>query len=60
MGDAADRSKVKPLPAGGFFAFAPGMTHFAYTDEETVVQLNSTGPWGLNYVNPQDDPRRTQ
>ena len=34
------------------------MTHFAYTDEETVVQLNTTGPWALNYVDPKDDPRQ--
>ena len=58
MGDTADKSKVTPLPAGGFFAFPPGMTHFAYIDEETVVQLNSIGPWALTYVNPKDDPRQ--
>ena len=58
MGDTADKSKVKPLAAGGFFGFPPGMNHFAYTDEETVVQLNSIGPWGLTYVNPKDDPRQ--
>jgi len=23
-----------------------------------VIQLNSTGPWGINYVNPKDDPRQ--
>ena len=58
MGDTADKSKVKPLSVGGFFGFPPGMTHFAYTDEETVIQLNSTGPWTLTYVNPKDDPRQ--
>jgi hypothetical protein len=34
------------------------MAHYAFTDEETVVQINSTGPWGINYVNPKDDPDR--
>jgi quercetin dioxygenase-like cupin family protein len=58
MGNVADKSKAKPLPAGSFFAFAPGMAHYAFTDEETVVQINSTGPWGINYVNPKDDPRQ--
>lgn len=58
MGEVADKSKAKPLPAGSFFAFAPGMPHYAFTDEETVVQINSTGPWGINYVNPKDDPRQ--
>jgi len=31
--------------------------HFAAADD-TVVQINSTGPWGINYVNPKDDPRQ--
>jgi quercetin dioxygenase-like cupin family protein len=58
MGETADASKATPLPAGSFFAFPPGMAHFASTDEETVVQINTTGPWGLTYVNPKDDPRQ--
>jgi quercetin dioxygenase-like cupin family protein len=58
MGEAADRSKAQPLSAGSFFAMPPGMAHFAFADEETVIQLNSTGPWTLTYVNPSDDPRK--
>jgi quercetin dioxygenase-like cupin family protein len=58
MGETADPGKAEALPAGGFFAFPAGMTHFASMDEDTVVQLNSTGPWGLTYVNPKDDPRQ--
>jgi len=23
-----------------------------------VVQVNSTGPWSITYVNPKDDPRQ--
>jgi quercetin dioxygenase-like cupin family protein len=58
MGNVADKGNAKPLPAGSFFAFEPGMAHYAFTDEETVVQINSSGPWGINYVNPKDDPRQ--
>jgi quercetin dioxygenase-like cupin family protein len=58
MGTTADQSKAQPLPAGSFFALSPGMEHYAYADEDTVIQLNSTGPWGLTYVNPKDDPRQ--
>ena len=58
MGETADRSKVQPFGTGSFFAMPPGMAHFAFTDEETVIQLNSTGPWTLTYVNPSDDPRK--
>lgn len=58
MGEKADQAKAQRLPAGSFFALSPGMAHFAYAEEDTVVQLNSTGPWGLTYVNPADDPRK--
>lgn len=57
MGEAADKSKAEPLPTGSFFALAPGMAHYAFADEDTVIQLNSFGPWSLTYVNPADDPR---
>ena len=58
MGETADQSKAQPLGAGSFFAMPPGMAHFAFTDEETVIQLNASGPWSLTYVNPADDPRK--
>jgi quercetin dioxygenase-like cupin family protein len=60
MGETADESKAKALPAGSFFGFPPGMAHFVYTDEPTVFQINSVGPWALNYVNPADDPRKAK
>jgi quercetin dioxygenase-like cupin family protein len=60
QGATAEQSKAKPLPAGSFFAMTPGMQHYVYADEDTVLQLNSTGPWGLTYVNEKDDPRKTQ
>ena len=58
MGETADPAKAKVLPAGSFFVLSPGMPHYFSADEETVIQLNSTGPWGLNYLNPKDDPRQ--
>jgi quercetin dioxygenase-like cupin family protein len=60
MGTTPDREKAQVLPAGSFFALTPGSAHYFYADEETVIQLNSTGPWGINYVNEKDDPRKTQ
>jgi quercetin dioxygenase-like cupin family protein len=59
-GASADQSKANPLPAGSFFVMSPGMQHYVYADEQTVLQLNSNGPWGLTYVNEKDDPRKTQ
>ena len=60
MGETADQSATTPLAAGSFFALPPEMAHFAYVEEETVVQITTIGPWGLTYVNPEDDPRKTQ
>jgi len=34
------------------------MAHFVYADEDTVIQLNSNGPWGITYVNGQRRPAR--
>jgi quercetin dioxygenase-like cupin family protein len=58
MGDTADAAKAKAMPTGSFINMPPGQTHYAGADEETIVQLNSTGPWAVTYVNPKDDPRK--
>ena len=58
MGETADPAKAKALPAGTFFAMPPGMPHFAYFEEETIIQGNAIGPSIINYINPKDDPRQ--
>ena len=58
MGETADQRKAQTLPAASFFALPPGMAHYVFTDEETVVQISTVGPWGLTYINPKDDPRQ--
>ena len=50
--------KTMTLPAGSFYTFSPGKAHFGYTEEETIIQLSTVGPWALTYVNPKDDPRQ--
>jgi len=57
LGDVFDESKATKLPVGGFSVMEVGTRHFAFTKEETVIQLHSIGPWGITYVNPADDPR---
>ena len=56
-GSRAIRANARALPAGSFFALQPGTVHYAHTRQPTVVQISSTGPWGITYVNPADDPR---
>ncbi len=53
MGD-----KEHVFPAGSFYATPPDMVHHFVADEDTMIQVNSTGPWGINYVDPKDDPRQ--
>jgi quercetin dioxygenase-like cupin family protein len=55
-GETLDRS-VPLLPQGSFVRIPVGEAHFAWTKEETVVQLNGNGPFGVEYVNAADDPR---
>jgi quercetin dioxygenase-like cupin family protein len=60
MGAAANDAGAKALPTGSFLSLEPGVVHYAFANEETVVQINGEGPWGITYVNPKDDPRQTQ
>lgn len=56
-GEAFDRAATTALPEGGVAIMAPGAPMFGYTEEETVIQLHGVGPWGIEYLNPDDDPR---
>ena len=58
IGDKLDTSKSMAVTAGSIMIMQPKTNHFAWTAEETIVQLNGTGPWGITYVNPSDDPRK--
>jgi hypothetical protein len=58
LGETADRTKANALPAGSFSATAPGTAHFVFIEEDTIVQVNTTGQWGIAYINPKDDPRQ--
>jgi quercetin dioxygenase-like cupin family protein len=59
MGDKLDESKSTTLKAGGFARAPKGMKHFAYSTEETVIQIHAVGPAGITYVDPADDPRKS-
>jgi len=58
VGDKLDMQKSMPLPPGNMMILQPKTNHFAWTKGEVEVQLNGTGPWGVTYVNPADDPRK--
>lgn len=58
VGDKLDTAKTKPLTAGSVAIMQPKTNHFAWTKEETIVQVHGVGPWAINYVSPADDPRK--
>jgi quercetin dioxygenase-like cupin family protein len=60
MGDKFDESAARELGAGGFTVLPPGMKHFAWTTGDTIVQINSEGPFVIKYVNLADDPRNAK
>jgi len=57
MGDKFDEKAGHELGPGGVAIVPAGSPHYAWTKEGTIFQVNATGPWGLTFVNPNDDPR---
>lgn len=57
-GDKLDQTKSRALTAGSVAIMQPKTNHFAWTKDETIVQVHGMGPWGVTYVNPADDPRK--
>jgi quercetin dioxygenase-like cupin family protein len=57
-GDKLDKEKTKALAPGSTAIIQPKTNHFAWTSEETVIQLHGVGPQDINFVDPADDPRK--
>ncbi len=60
MGDKFDKTKGNKMPAGSFSFLPPKTNHFAWYEEDCVIQVHAIGPWGVVYVNPADDPRQAK
>jgi quercetin dioxygenase-like cupin family protein len=60
MGDRFEQAKTQAMPAGAYGYWPAGMKHFVWAKGETVIQFHGIGPWGLQYVNPEDDPRNAK
>jgi quercetin dioxygenase-like cupin family protein len=58
MGDKLDTTKAHAMAPGSIIIMQPQTHHFGWTSEETIVQLHGTGPWGVTYLDPADDPRK--
>jgi uncharacterized RmlC-like cupin family protein len=60
MGDKLDEAKAEKLGSGGFVDLPANMSHYAFASPETVIQIDSDGPFVIKYVNPPDDPSKSQ
>ncbi|MEN0073932.1 MAG: cupin domain-containing protein [Paracraurococcus sp.] len=61
MGETLDRERGERLAPGGFVFLPAMMPHAVWTTSgEAVLQVTGTGPFGLLYVNPKDDPSKAR
>lgn len=58
IGDKFETDKIRFLPPGTYARMDKGERHFAICKGTTVVQVTAVGPFDLNFVNPEDDPRK--
>lgn len=56
-GEEFDRDATRALDPGAVAIMPPGDPMFGYAEGEVVIQLHGTGPWGIDYLDPADDPR---
>ena len=60
-GAKVDKAKGALLKAGGFVFLPEAMPHALWTaDEAVVLQVNGSGPFGVDYLDPADDPSRAR
>ena len=51
--------KGEMLKAGSLWVYPAKHAHYAWTgNEEAILQVQFTGPGGIDYINPADDPRK--
>lgn len=60
MGEKFDETSMQVMTPGSYVVLPPGMAHYAKGGKESVVQIDSEGPFQINYVNPSDDPRNAK
>jgi quercetin dioxygenase-like cupin family protein len=56
-GDRLDEAVSTRMDTGSFVVMPVGHSHYVWTDEAVELQLHSMGPWGIDYIDPDNDPR---
>jgi quercetin dioxygenase-like cupin family protein len=57
MGDEVKAGEMKTMKPGNSGEMPAGTHHYARARGKTVIAINSTGPFVINYVHAKDDPR---
>ena len=58
MGNTFDAAKTNAMATGATGKVAANMSHYAQAKGATVLEVTSTGPFAMTYVNPSDDPSK--
>jgi hypothetical protein len=58
-GEDWDDEKLFPHALGDTASLAPEEPHYLRATLRTVIEVRSTGPFEITYVDPADDPRKT-
>ena len=59
MGEKFDPKEGEMVTVGAFFSQPARHAHYVWTGgEEAILQVQFTGPGGIDYINPADDPRK--
>lgn len=59
LGDRFDETRLHAYPPGSVIVLPGGTSHFHWARSgEYVSQVSASGPLGLDYVDPHDNPRR--
>ncbi|CAN5204004.1 hypothetical protein BH20VER2_BH20VER2_11940 [soil metagenome] len=59
-GERFDESAGQKMEVGSFASFPAGVKHFAWTTEDSVIQIHGEGPFGIEHVDPETDPRNAK
>lgn len=61
MGESINKERGKSFQKGAFLYLPAKMPHSLWTaNEPAIIQVSGTGPFGLDYINLSDDPRKQQ
>jgi len=61
MGEKFGEASMQQMTAGSYMVLPANMAHYAKgAGKDSVVQIDSEGPFQINYVSPIDDPRNAK